>query len=74
MKEVYEIIAKIMNTDVSKINENSCAENIPEWDSMNNLIVFSELGKKFNVSFSMNEINSMKNVGDIIKAINTKRK
>lgn len=69
MKTVEEVIAHVLHIDPSDITDASSPNNIENWDSFNGLLLVAELEKTFNVSFSMDEIVVVKNVGDIKSAL-----
>lgn len=62
-------------SDVLKINEEDISdslmpEDIAEWNSLNHLILISELEDTFNISFDIDDIPKMKSIGDIKKVLN----
>lgn len=69
MKTVEEVIAQVLQIDLSDITDASSPNDIENWDSFNGLLLVAELEKTFNVSFSMDEIVVVKNVGDIKSAL-----
>ena len=69
MKTVEEVIAQVLHIDLSGITDASSPNDIEDWDSFNGLLLVAELEKMFNVSFSMDEIVVVKNVGDIKSAL-----
>lgn len=69
MKTVEEILGKVLNVDPKSLNDMSCPENVKEWDSFNGLLIMTEIEKNFNVEFSVEEVVSVKNIGDIKKIL-----
>lgn len=69
MKTVEEVIAQVLQIDLSGITDASSPNDIENWDSFNGLMLVTELEKTFNVSFSLDEIVVVKNVGDIKSAL-----
>ena len=65
MREVFE------NKHLIITNETS-AKDIAEWNSLNHVLLITEIEKKFNVSFSLDEMISFANVGDIVTCLKTK--
>lgn len=63
--KIEDIIAKILDIAPEKINDTSGPLNTENWDSFNALLIAAEIEKKFGVNFSVEEIVSIKNVGDI---------
>ena len=70
MKNLYNLISKVLDIDPDFINDETSPENVENWDSFNGLVLVTELEKEFNVKFSVEEIMSVKNVGDIKTALN----
>lgn len=69
MESLKEIVARVLGVDKSVINNYSSPEDIESWDSFNALMLVSELEKKFNVTFTMDEVVSVKNFNDIKEAL-----
>lgn len=62
---VEEIIAKILGSEPGTITDATGPTNSPNWDSFNALMIAAEVEKVFEVNLSIDEIASIKNVGDI---------
>lgn len=60
-----ELLGKVLGIDPSSITDATSPDNTPSWDSFNGLLLVTELEKKFNVSFTIDEVAAVKNVGDI---------
>jgi len=69
MKTVEEVIARVLKIDPFVITDDSGPHNLENWDSFNGLLVVTELEKTFNVSFSLEEVIAIKNIGDIKRAL-----
>jgi acyl carrier protein len=61
------IIAEVMEIPISQISDESSPETIENWDSFRGLVLADELETRFNVKFHLDELVSVKNVGDIKK-------
>ncbi len=70
MKRLKSLLAKILGINEGDINENTSPENVATWDSFNGLLIASQLEDEFKVKFTMEEVTSVKNVGDIIRTLN----
>jgi acyl carrier protein len=73
MEKFNAIASKAFNIELEKVRDTLTPKDIPEWDSMNYLLFISELEKQFNVSFSMDEVLNAKSLGDVKKALQTKK-
>ena len=63
--KLYQLIAIILSVEPHTITEQSSPDNIPEWDSLNGIMMVTELEKPFNVKFTMDEVMAVQNVKDI---------
>jgi acyl carrier protein len=63
--KLYETIAQVMSTPVSKISDESSPETIENWDSFHGLVLIDELETVFNIKFTLDEVTNTKTVGDI---------
>jgi len=63
------ILSKVLGIDEASITDNTSPANVESWDSFNGLMLVSELEKEFNVKFTMEEVISVKCVGDIKKSL-----
>jgi len=64
VNKLYEIVAKVMNTDISKINDMSSHESVKGWDSFSVYVLLNEIETEFKIRFTMEETLDIKNVGD----------
>jgi len=69
MKKLRAVLSKVLGIDEDTITDKTSPDNVEAWDSFNGLMLVSELEKEFNVKFTMDEVTSVKNVGDIKKAL-----
>ena len=68
-KKLFEIISRVMNVQISQINDDSGSESMPEWDSFSMYVLLNEIEKEFNIKFSLEETLEIKNVGDFRKQL-----
>jgi len=64
-EKLYQIVSKVLNVDISKINDETSPETIESWDSFNGLLLVDELENTFNIKFTMSEITDVKNIHDM---------
>lgn len=62
---LLDIIANVMEEQVTDIDDESTPETIENWDSFRGLVLFEELETKFEVKFSLNELLNIKKIKDI---------
>ena len=64
-----DIFRDVFDDDDIELTDATTADDIEDWDSLEqiNLVVACE--KKFKVKFDMNEIQALKNVGEMVDTI-----
>ena len=68
IKELEPIFFDILNKKIS-LNEETNASNIEEWDSLANFNILMEIERKYKISFNLNEIEKLKNIGEMANLI-----
>ena len=79
MDKIYErlnaVFRDFFDDDDIEVDEDTTADDIDDWDSLNHITLMSAVEEEFGVRFTMGEVSGMKNVGEmaeIIKARGTK--
>ena len=77
-KELLEtlngIFRKVLKRDNITLTESTTAHDVEGWDSLTNMVLLTEIEKKFGVRFTFREIVKLKNVGDVCQTILNKAK
>lgn len=77
-KELLEILngifRKVLKRDDITLTEETTAHEVEGWDSLTNMVLLTEIEKKFGVRFTFREIVKLKNVGDLCQTILNKAK
>ena len=74
IKKLQEIFADVFGDPSIEINESTNADDIEAWDSLTNISILAAVQDEFSVSFEIDEIVAMKNVGEMVEAIMGKMK
>jgi acyl carrier protein len=72
MDKLKTIFASVLGVPESSITVETSPQNTPSWDSLNAIILVTELEKGFNVRFTFDEAMTVKNFGDAIKLVESK--
>ena len=72
--KVCKIFDDIFNLKKIKLKKLTNANDISNWDSINNLKLIIVLEKEFKIKFDPDEIVEINNVGELIKSIEKKIK
>jgi acyl carrier protein len=62
---LLNVIANVMEVQVTEIDDESGPETIENWDSFRGLVLFEELERKYEVKFTLNELLKIKKITDI---------
>lgn len=71
-QKIKEICTKVFNLKLSDISENMSKENTPEWDSLNNLMLLTEIEKEYKIKFTASDIIKIKSLKDIETILKTR--
>lgn len=69
LKTVTEIARDVFEVDDLVLTEDTTAKDVEEWDSLSHLNLLNEIEMEYGIKFTMAEIQSLKNVGDLVDAI-----
>jgi acyl carrier protein len=68
--QVKEIIAKVLNVDITVITDNLSSGDIPEWDSVGNLAIISTLEQELDVEFPLEDLFDLTSVRSLVDEVN----
>lgn len=71
-EKVFEIIANVLNVNVTEITLESTVGDFPSWDSLGQLNILQSVQEEFDVEFEPEEMMDIEDVNDIIKAVESK--
>lgn len=74
LKTIEAILRDIFDDVTLQINESTSANDIEDWDSIAQIRIASEVESAFSVKFSFVELQGMKNVGDMVRLIEEKKR
>jgi len=73
LEQLNKIFIDILDNESININDNTTAEDIEEWDSLNHIQLVVAIEKHFNIRFGSREIQSWNNIGDLILSVYEKQ-
>ena len=71
--ELKSVFEKVFQKKGLTITREMTAKAIEEWDSLRHIQLITDVETAFGIKFRLREVLSMKNVGDLIDLIHTKR-
>ena len=72
IKQVNNIFIEVLQNDSIIVNEETTSKDIDDWDSLNHIMLVVEIEQYFSISFTAEEVNGFKNVGQMCESINLK--
>jgi acyl carrier protein len=72
LSEVQDIMRDVFDLDDLEVNPTTSAEDVEEWDSLSHVRLIVAIERKFKFKFTNSEIDSLKNVGDLVRVIQSK--
>ena len=72
-EEIYErlneVFQDVFGDDDITVNNETTAADVDGWDSLRHISLLSAIENEFNISFSLEQSFTFKNVGDIVDTI-----
>ena len=69
MSKLTKIFSNVLGIDETKITPELSPENNSSWDSLNAIVLLTEMEKVYAIKFTMKEAMAVKNFGDVEKLI-----
>ena len=73
MEEIYERLNKVFrdvfDDDTIVVTSQTTSADIEEWDSLEHINLIVAVENEFGMKFNMNEVTTMKNVGEMVEII-----
>jgi len=66
---VKEIIAQVLNVDPGRITDELSSGDIPEWDSVGNLVIISTIEQELDVEFPLEVLFDLTSVKAIVDEV-----
>ena len=71
-KRLNEIFVDILDLEEVALTEETCSDDIDEWDSLSHIQLIVAIEKAFSLKFKAQEMLSWKNVGAMVDCIQSK--
>jgi acyl carrier protein len=72
LKEVNSIFIDVLDDESVKLAPESTANDVEGWDSLTHIQLIVAIEKRFKIRFASREIQSWKNVGEMLDTIDSK--
>ncbi len=74
LEKLNEVFCDVFDDETIQVKEETTANDIEDWDSLEHINLIVAVEKEFGFKFNMNEVTSMKNVGEMIHIIQQRAK
>jgi len=71
-KGLNEVFRDFFDDEEITVNDNTTANDIEEWDSLEHINLIVAIEEKFGMKFTMGEVTGMKNVGEMADIISSR--
>jgi len=68
-EELNEIFRNVFDDDDIVLSDETSSADIEDWDSLEQINLVVAIQDNFNVKFNIDEVNAMKNVGEMVDFI-----
>jgi acyl carrier protein len=72
VSKLTPIFRDVFSDDGLVVTESMTAAEVPAWDSLSNINMIIAVEKAFGVKFSIKDVRSLKNVGELLDLIKRK--
>ena len=69
---LYQVVGNVLKVDPETLSDEANAETIASWDSLRHIEVIFAVESAFHTRFTMPEIASLRNLGDIRRLLENK--
>lgn len=69
---LYQVVGNVLKVDPETLTDEANAETIASWDSLRHIEVIFAVESAFHTRFTMPEIASLRNLGDIRRLLENK--
>lgn len=72
IEDIKELFADTLDVDEDVVSEETGRESLENWDSLNHLRLVTALEQEYDISLTMDEINSMNTFAKIVETVSSK--
>lgn len=72
LKQMNKIFVDILDDEEILLKEDTTADDVEEWDSLNHIQLVVSIEKHFNIRFASKEIQSWNNIKDLVSSVQEK--
>jgi len=70
--KIRHILISVLKHDNFEMRDELSAPDVDGWDSLNHMMIITEIEDAFNIKFKLKELNKLKNMATLIELIESK--
>ena len=68
-ERLNEVFRDVFDDESITVNDQTTADDIEDWDSLEHINLMAAVESEFGIKFSMGQVVTMKNVGEMVEII-----
>ncbi|HEY2163852.1 MAG TPA: acyl carrier protein [Gemmatimonadaceae bacterium] len=72
LERLQPVFRDVLDSPTLVVTRGSSGLNVPGWDSLAHITLVSETEREFGIRFALGELETLKNVGDMVDLIQQK--
>ncbi|WP_308991965.1 acyl carrier protein [Mariniflexile litorale] len=70
--KIRKAFSSVLEHENFQLTDQTTAEDVDGWESVTHMMIINEIETKFEIKFELMDLMSLENIGDLIKAIQSK--
>lgn len=71
-EDIRKIVISVLKHDQFIFTNELSAKDVKGWDSLNHMVIITDIEKHFVVKFKLRELNKLNNIGNLIELVQVK--
>ncbi|WP_445736487.1 acyl carrier protein [Mariniflexile sp.] len=72
LEKINQIFKEVLEHDGFQLSLTTTTKDIEGWESSTHMMIISEIEDQFNIEFELDELWTMKNIGDLVESVSLK--
>jgi len=72
LEKIKQIFKEVLEHDNFQLAPTTTTKDVEGWESSTHMMIISEIEDQFNIEFELDELWTMKNIGDLVASVASK--
>lgn len=72
LEKINQIFKEVLEHDNFQLDPTTTTKDVEGWESSTHMMIISEIEDQFNIEFELDELWTMKNIGDLVASVASK--